>query len=349
LVDLDGGTDEKAVHLRQNSGVTNLYLTDDDTPTSVTGASIAWRVTRSGKTPLTFALPNDNMELRFGAGGDDLAIYHDGTDNHIDSNTGSLKLSGATEILDSSTAPLLINGSINNTYSATIDNDSNGTSNSARFALASGDSSAALFVAGSGRTSTIVTNGPTGAQAVLRTLGDYPVVIGTNNTERMRVDNGLTSITGDLSVSGTITGLDVDDSVRQTSDLVITSNAAYQDTGITVALAAGEYIVTGVTFFGVNATPDGRLRLNFTGTVSYTYGARYSFSSTSATLGGAVVNALPSETAILTLTDEYCHHWIQHLVVTGAGTLSIQAKQNSSSGTAVTFRRGSFLRVVRVA
>ena len=247
LVDEDGGTDEKATHLRQNGGVTNFYFTDDDTPTSVTGANIALQLTRSGKTPLTVRLPQDNHELRFGASGDDLAIYHDGTDNRIDSNTGSL------------------------------------------------------------------------------------------------------IITGNLSVTGTIAGIDVDDSVRQTSDLVITSNAAYQDTGISVALTPGEYIVTGVTMFSVNAAPDGRLRLNFTGTTSYTRGARYSFSDTSATLGGATVSALPSETAILTLTDEYCHHWIQHIVVTGSGTLSIQAKQNTSSLTSVTFRRGSFLRVVRVS
>lgn len=92
MVDEDGGTDEKALHVRQNSGVTNFYFTDDDTPTSVTGANIALQLTRSGKTPLTVRLPQDNHELRFGAGGDDLAIYHDGTENFVDSNTGSLKV-----------------------------------------------------------------------------------------------------------------------------------------------------------------------------------------------------------------------------------------------------------------
>lgn len=41
----------------------------------------------------------DNKELRFGAGGDDLAVYHDGADNYIDSNTGDLYLRIGTDYL----------------------------------------------------------------------------------------------------------------------------------------------------------------------------------------------------------------------------------------------------------
>lgn len=36
----------------------------------------------------------DNVELRFGAGGDDMSLYHDGSNNNIDANTGHLILRG---------------------------------------------------------------------------------------------------------------------------------------------------------------------------------------------------------------------------------------------------------------
>lgn len=53
---------------------------------SPTGAGV---LTTSGDNTI---LPGDNFELRFGAGGDDLAIYHDGSNNQIDSNTGTLNI-----------------------------------------------------------------------------------------------------------------------------------------------------------------------------------------------------------------------------------------------------------------
>jgi hypothetical protein len=94
----------------------------------------------------------------------------------------------------STTGSLSALGNVNASLDLSVDNDSNGTGNAARITLSSGDANAALFTAGSGRTSTVVTNGPTGAQAVLRTLGNYPLVFGTDNTERVRIagDGGAT-------------------------------------------------------------------------------------------------------------------------------------------------------------
>ncbi len=85
------------------------------------------------------------------------------------------------------TAPTIVGeisalGNVNTALSIVLDNDSNGTTNSARFCGSSGDAGACFFVAGSGRTSAIITGGPTGAQAVLRTLGNHPLVFGTSNT-----------------------------------------------------------------------------------------------------------------------------------------------------------------------
>jgi hypothetical protein len=95
LIDGDAASDEQALHIRQNGGTLNFYLTTDASPTSIVGAASGLRMTRTGQTPLTVALPNDNEELRFGTGGDDLAIYHDGTNNVLESNTGALVFGGA--------------------------------------------------------------------------------------------------------------------------------------------------------------------------------------------------------------------------------------------------------------
>jgi hypothetical protein len=55
------------------------------------GTDSNWMIaTRSGTAVSSVAFPMDNLELRLGASGDDLAIYHDGSNNYIDSNTGSL-------------------------------------------------------------------------------------------------------------------------------------------------------------------------------------------------------------------------------------------------------------------
>lgn len=86
------------------------------------------------------------------------------------------------------TADQLVNTTTNATLTLAVDNDSNGTANAARVSIASGDASFALFAAGSGRTSVVITNGPTGAQGVLRTLGSYPMVFGINNTYQAQLN-----------------------------------------------------------------------------------------------------------------------------------------------------------------
>lgn len=92
----------------------------------------------------------------------------------------------------------------NATLQVALDNDSNGTGNASRLSLTSGDASSALFVAGSGRTSALITNGPTGAQSVLRTLGAYPLLFGTNNTLVGEFQgDGAMRLYGSGTVSGT--------------------------------------------------------------------------------------------------------------------------------------------------
>lgn len=69
----------------------------------------------------------------------------------------------------------------------TIDNDSNGIANQARVVTNSGDASAALMTGGSGRTTALVTNGPTGGQGVVRTFTAHPLLFATSNTLAMTI------------------------------------------------------------------------------------------------------------------------------------------------------------------
>lgn len=63
-----------------------------------------------------FLLGADNKELRFGTGGDDMALYHDGTNSYIDGNTGHLIMrgNGSSSLIfrdGSDVAQLLVNTS----------------------------------------------------------------------------------------------------------------------------------------------------------------------------------------------------------------------------------------------
>lgn len=96
---------------------------------------------------------------------------------------------GIGKVAPSATGALNALANINSSLTHLIDNDSNGTANLARQAISSGDANLAVFVTGSGRTSTAITNGPTGAQAGLRTLGAHPIIFGTNNTLAATIDS----------------------------------------------------------------------------------------------------------------------------------------------------------------
>jgi hypothetical protein len=186
----------------------------------------------------------------------------------------------------------------------------------------------------------------------------------TANTSRLLIEaDGAWNLAGDQGVNGevlmsqgaslppiwepagVITGRTF---VYQEANLVITNNAAYQDTDLVATLTPGSYVVTAQTVIGVNATPDARMQMLFTGTQTFVYGSRMSAES-GTTVGLISVAALPSETAVLTQTSDYVHFWFQFIEVTVTGDIKIQAKQNTSSGTAVTFRKGSYMQIVQVA
>lgn len=101
LRDTGGGTDAKMWGFRADADQLQLSTRSDDDSTGSNWLTVA----RTTTTPTVVLLPLDNLELRFGTGGDDLAIYHDGTNNHIDSNTGILVFGGNQFSFGSGTNP----------------------------------------------------------------------------------------------------------------------------------------------------------------------------------------------------------------------------------------------------
>lgn len=113
----------------------------------------------------------------------------------------------AVSLLTDNVTPLTVNGTNNGSYSLIFDNDSNGSANACRIVFNSGDASGAFFTAGSGRTTAVLTGGPTGAQGVIRMLGAYPLILGTDNTARFQIpaDGGMAIVDG-ITAPATLSG-----------------------------------------------------------------------------------------------------------------------------------------------
>ncbi len=135
-------------------------------------------------------------------------------------------------------------------------------------------------------------------------------------------------------------------SATQAADLVITSNAVFQDTDVAVALDPGTYAIESFYETVVNSTPSMTVRLTFTGTeTKFAVLRAFARGTTSAS---EQVAAQPYDVSyVTTATGATSNTGL--IVVSVTGTLKFQAKQNTSSGTSVTFSKGSWLRVLRVA
>lgn len=99
-----------------------------------------------------------------------------------------------------STGDMTLSNTDNATHTLAVSDTNSGSSTYVRLALSGGDSSASLFSAGSNYGSALVTGGPTGAQTVLRNLGAYPIIFGTDNTARSRISQEI-SIADDATAT----------------------------------------------------------------------------------------------------------------------------------------------------
>jgi hypothetical protein len=132
----------------------------------------------------------------------------------------------------------------------------------------------------------------------------------------------------------------------QESDLVITSNAVFQDTDVSIALEPGTYAFESFYEAIVNSTPGMTVRITFDGTETQ-FAAIRSFAR-GTTVGTEQVDAQPYDVSY-GVTAAGVTTTTGVIVVTVAGSLKIQAKQNSSSPTSVTFSKGNWLRVSQLA
>ena len=99
-----------------------------------------------------------------------------------------------------STGSWLVNGAaaVGTTQFQVVNTRNVADGDNARIQIAGGGSALAIFGAGTVTSTPIITNGPTGAQTVIRNLGTYPMVFGVGNALAMTLSNGgsLTTVAG---------------------------------------------------------------------------------------------------------------------------------------------------------
>lgn len=149
-----------------------------------------------------------------------------------------------------------------------------------------------------------------------------------------------------LRVTGS--GAPTDVSAVQSNDLVITSNASYQDTDVTVPLTSGVWLVTADIMTTQNATPKIDVEMSYTGTTTSTAGFQTRWRGAGTAFSEATITALPL-TMSETTTDSVSRRLSMRLTVSTSGSLKLRAKQNSSSATSVTFHAGSNIRATKIS
>ena len=151
-----------------------------------------------------------------------------------------------------------------------VDNDSNGTANLSRVAISSGDVNLAVFATGSGRSTAAITNGPTGAQAGLRTLGAHPIVFGTSNTLAATISSAqVFDFVNSPTVNSVPIATDSRDCKVKSSDTTVASNitpAADLALSNWVTTVSTTYIIDAVLIISGGSAIDFRFQLESTGT-----------------------------------------------------------------------------------
>ena len=150
-------------------------------------------------------------------------------------------------IPDSTANTLTIGGnSVAGQLTVSISNTNTADATDARLAFASGATGAALFIVNAANSSAYVTNGPTGAQFVARTIGAVPIIFGTNNVYRGQISGTgawvIAVPTSGVALSVTGVGTTVPMTITATTATtpfanIINSNAAGTATATFAAVA----------------------------------------------------------------------------------------------------------------
>lgn len=128
----------------------------------------------------------------------------------------------------------------------------------------------------------------------------------------------------------------------QATDLVITTNNAFQDTDISVSLTAGSYAIEAYYTTSSHATPDMESRFTYTGTVTDVAMIRHA--ARGSTTSVIEYEALPAD-YVMDATDHYSVYMHGQITVSDSGNFKIQVRQITSSATSVTFRKASWMRI----
>lgn len=143
--------------------------------------------------------------------------------------------------------------------------------------------------------------------------------------------------------------LSADTVVSQAADLTITSDNVFQTTGLSVSLTAGVYIVEARIWASAHATPDMEIQFQYTGTVVNLNGRRTAFRITTPTTSEDQTVSLADTLYNMNDTSRFYVEYAFLIEVSDSGTFALYTRQVTSSGTAVTFLKGSVLRVRKTA
>ena len=240
----------------------------------------------------------DSVKLEFGAA-DDLAIYHDGTNNYIDFDTGELRLSvaGTAKMTLDSSGNVVFPGDLTiNTDALFVDASAKnvGIGTASPVSLGAGFTEAMISGANEGAglqlqdtdgnvKLSLFTSDVSGA-GVVRTITNHPLTFRTNNTEAMRLDSS-----GSLLIGGTLPS---SPNITLTGSTGAATFAGYVDC---TRDAADAY---GYAGFGPGGSAEKAIFVNRSGDIvlelydNYTQPAKVSISSSgAATFAGTITAA----------------------------------------------------------
>lgn len=187
--------------------------------------------------------------------------------------------------------------------------------------------------------------------------------ISTGGTARLEIQSdGAWDLAGDTGTSGQVlvsggasaaptwedvTGSTSIRAVILLTTVSITSNTTFADIGELVIsnVAVGQYAFEAYFDLTAHATPDMKRRIHFTGTAADDAWVQ---STQGAASASGLIEGFDIEST-LTVTGEYGVIQTGAFTVSVAGDLSFQAAQVTSSATAISVNKGSWLRIMKLA
>jgi hypothetical protein len=194
-----------------------------------------------------------------------------------------------------------------------------------------------------------VGGGSVATDAIWDAAGDMVIGTGSDTAARVPIgssgnvwtSNGTTATWAPPSGSSSV------QMAYQAADAVYTTDDTYNDTDLLVPLeASAVYALEWLLYTTSNSVPDMKVQSNYTGTAA-DFSSFNGSNNTAATSTTTSTYALGPIWTFNTNTSQVSSGFGQ-IQTTTSGNFSIQAAQVTSSGTSVTFKKGSWLRVTKL-